>query len=93
MSTDETVSTDASPANLAILEAIESAGGLGELAKRCRVRYQAVQKWIKNGKVPAERVLDVESASGVPRSRIRPDLYPPAREEQLPQLQSGTGCA
>lgn len=35
----------------------------------------AITKWEK-GRVPAERVLDVERVTGIPRSRIRPDIYP-----------------
>ena len=34
---------------------------------------QAVSQWKQ---VPAERVLDVERATGVSRNRLRPDLYP-----------------
>ncbi|WP_354218737.1 YdaS family helix-turn-helix protein [Bradyrhizobium sp. JR7.2] len=34
---------------------------------------QAVSQWKQ---VPAERVLDVEKATGVSRHRLRPDLYP-----------------
>lgn len=66
---------------------IAGAGGLQELARKCGVRYQAVQKWRASRKVPPERVLAAESASGVARERIRPDLYPPIED----RLQSGTG--
>lgn len=39
---------------------------------------QAVAQWKQ---VPAERVLKVERVTGVPRHRLRPDLYPaPDRE-------------
>lgn len=34
---------------------------------------QAISQWKQ---VPHERVLDVERATGVPRHRLRPDLYP-----------------
>jgi DNA-binding transcriptional regulator YdaS (Cro superfamily) len=54
---------------------IKVAGGLGALAKRLRISPQAVDKWRRNG-VPAERVLTLESISGVSRSELRPDLYP-----------------
>ncbi|WP_458760518.1 transcriptional regulator [Afipia sp. TerB] len=39
---------------------------------------QAISQWKQ---VPAERVLGVERATGVPRHRLRPDLYP-APEQQ-----------
>jgi DNA-binding transcriptional regulator YdaS (Cro superfamily) len=34
---------------------------------------QAISQWKR---VPAERVLDVERATGVPRDELRPDIYP-----------------
>jgi DNA-binding transcriptional regulator YdaS (Cro superfamily) len=27
--------------------------------------------------LPAERVLDIERVTGIPRHELRPDLYPP----------------
>lgn len=60
----------------AVNRAIEAGGGLQPLAAKLGVRYQALQKWRKSGRVPAERVLSVEAASGVSRHELRPDLYP-----------------
>jgi DNA-binding transcriptional regulator YdaS (Cro superfamily) len=40
---------------------------------------QAVSQWKQ---VPAERVLDVERATGVSRHRLRPDLYPATEPER-----------
>lgn len=57
-----------------IQKAIESAGGLNCLARSLGVSYQAIQQW---DRVPAERVLAVEQASGVSRHELRPDIYPP----------------
>ena len=57
--------------------ALARTNGAYGLAKAISVSYQAVQKWRK---VPAERVHDVERASGVPRHLLRPDLYPIERE-------------
>jgi DNA-binding transcriptional regulator YdaS (Cro superfamily) len=39
------------------------------------VSYQAIQKFRE--RVPAERVLAIEAATGVPRHELRPDIYPP----------------
>jgi len=39
------------------------------------VTYQSVQDWLKKG-VPPVRVLCVETLSGIPRSQLRPDIYP-----------------
>lgn len=56
--------------------AVKAAGGLQSLAAACEVRYQAVQRWARDNKIPAERVLQVEQASGVSRHDLRPDIYP-----------------
>lgn len=52
-------------------------GKVSRLAAAMEVTYQAVRKWESNG-VPAERVLQLEAASGgrVTRYDIRPDIYP-----------------
>ena len=60
--------------------ALARANGAYGLAKAVNLSYQAIQKWRK---VPAERVHDVERASGVPRHLLRPDLYPIERERTL----------
>src|ERR1043165_6936206 len=53
-------------------EAIQAAGGVSELARRVGVSQPSVSNW---DKVPAERVLVVEAATGVDRKVLRPDLY------------------
>jgi DNA-binding transcriptional regulator YdaS (Cro superfamily) len=57
----------------ALQDAIEKAGGAGELARKLGIKPQAISQWEK---VPPLRVLEVERATGVPRHRLRPDLYP-----------------
>lgn len=57
-------------------KAIKAAGGVAKLAKKCRVSYEAVRKWKVSGKVPVERVLEVEKLSGISRHELRPDFYP-----------------
>lgn len=47
-----------------------------DLAARLGVQPPAVCKW-ERGRIPAERVLDVERVTGIPRHELRPDLYPP----------------
>lgn len=52
------------------------AGGPAGLARLLgQISSQAISQWRR---VPAERVLDVERVTGVPRSQLRPDLYPEA---------------
>jgi TorA maturation chaperone TorD len=53
-------------------EAIRVAGGVSELARRIGISQPSVSNW---NRVPAERVLDVETATGVERVVLRPDLY------------------
>lgn len=62
----------------AIHRAVLYAGGQSNLAREIGLKPQAVQRWCKSGKVPAERVLDVERvvAARVTRYELRPDLYP-----------------
>lgn len=60
----------------ALARVIEAAGGPVKLAELLGMKnYQAIQRWREIGRVPAERVLSVEAALGIPRSQIRPDLY------------------
>jgi len=53
-------------------EAIRAAGGITELARRIGISQPSVSNWER---VPAERVLSVEAATGVARGVLRPDLY------------------
>jgi DNA-binding transcriptional regulator YdaS (Cro superfamily) len=59
----------------ALSRAIEEAGGVAELARKLSISSQAVSQW---DRVPAERALEVERATGgaVTRHDLRPDLYP-----------------
>lgn len=58
--------------------AAKAAGGQSKLARLLNIKPQAVQHWCSTGKIPAERVISVESATGIPRHDLRPDLYPAA---------------
>jgi TorA maturation chaperone TorD len=53
--------------------AIRAAGGVGALARGLGISQPSVSNW---SRVPAERVVAVESLTGVPRATLRPDLYP-----------------
>lgn len=59
-----------------IEQAVEAAGGSQALAEKLGIKRQAVEKWIKHERVPAERVLAIEVATGISRYELRPDLYP-----------------
>ena len=47
------------------------------LARRLGIRSPSIAGWKKRGRVPAERVLDVERITGVSRHRLRCDIYGP----------------
>ena len=50
-----------------------------ELARRLRINRSNVSHWLRS-RVPAERVLEIERASGISRYDLRPDIYPPSPE-------------
>jgi TorA maturation chaperone TorD len=52
--------------------AIDVAGGVSELARRIGISQPSVSNW---DRVPAERVISVETATGINRAILRPDLY------------------
>ena len=73
----------------ALGKALAVVGSQAALARLCEVSHTAVWKWISEKRVlPAEQVLKVESATGVSRHDLRPDLYP--REEPPAQPSAGS---
>lgn len=59
----------------AIDRAIEAAGGATRLASALGVRVNVVTNWRARGTVPAEQVLAIESATGISRHDLRPDVF------------------
>jgi TorA maturation chaperone TorD len=53
-------------------DAIRAAGGVSPLARSIGISQPSVSNW---SRVPAERVLSVEKATGIDRAALRPDLY------------------
>lgn len=65
-----------------IARACRLAGGQTAMADEIGVSVQAVNKWMKKGKPPPERVLAIEKLvrGQVTRYELRPDIYgKPAR--------------
>lgn len=58
----------------ALLRAIEAVGGQKTLAEKLSIKSQAISQW---DRVPVGRVLTIEELSGIPRTELRPDIYPP----------------
>jgi DNA-binding transcriptional regulator YdaS (Cro superfamily) len=55
----------------------DRAGGQAALARICGRAQPTVWKWFQSLKqLPAEHVLPVEAATGVPCYLLRPDIYP-----------------
>jgi TorA maturation chaperone TorD len=52
--------------------AIDAAGGVAQLARKIGIAQPSVSNW---NRVPAQRVVVVEAATGVSRKLLRPDLY------------------
>jgi TorA maturation chaperone TorD len=53
-------------------EAIRMVGGVSELARKLGISQPSVSGWTR---VPPDRVLAVEEATGLDRATLRPDLY------------------
>ena len=63
--------------SVALQRAVEVAGSQSSMARHLGVSQHAVWRWLKEGKpLPGEHVLKVETATGVSRHDLRPDLYP-----------------
>ena len=46
-----------------------------DLAERMDVWQSTISRWL-NGRVPAERVLELEQLTNIPRKDLRTDIYP-----------------
>lgn len=69
------------PSDQAAIRAI-AVLGLGPLSRRLGISKQAVYLWKWKG-VPAERVLAVEAATGIPREELRPDIFGPPESKAV----------
>src|SRR3981081_2147360 len=55
-----------------LCHAIDAAGGVAQVARKTGIAQPTGANW---NKVPAQRVIAVEAATGVSRRHLRPDLY------------------
>jgi TorA maturation chaperone TorD len=53
-------------------DAIRAVGGVSELARRIGISQPSVSNW---DRIPAERVVSIESITGINRAILRPDLF------------------
>ena len=56
----------------ALEEHLSHRGAVAHLARELGISHAAIRQW---GRVPAERVVEVERITGIPREALRPDLY------------------
>ena len=69
-------------------KAVEAMGSMVALASALGRHRQAVYRWPR---VPAERVIEIEHLTGVPREELRPDLYlAPRPKRAVPRATSRT---
>jgi len=64
-------------------EAIRAADGVGELARHIGISQPSVSNWTR---VPADRVVAVEAATGVDRAVLRPDLFVTQATDSLDEV-------
>lgn len=69
--------TDQNPQTAALQRAIDIAGGTqAALAAMLGFTQQAISEWVAAGRVSRHGAMLVETATGIPRHELRPDLYP-----------------
>lgn len=59
----------------ALCRAIDAAGSVTALARAINTTPQRVANWRTRGRVPADMVLAIESATGISRHEIRADVF------------------
>lgn len=62
------------PQNKSVAEAVTRIGGAHAVASIMGVSSTAVLHWIYRN-CPAERCVELERLSGVPREQLRPDIF------------------
>ncbi len=58
------------------LELAKKFGGPTELSKLIGISRQMIYRWRR---IPAEKALAIEKATGVPKEQLRSDLWPPRK--------------
>lgn len=65
-------------------QVIQTAGGVRSLSRLLGISQPAISNWKR---VPADRILQVETVTGLPRSVIRPDLYGTMDETEIDPIE------
>lgn len=75
----------------ALDRAVESAGSQQALAQLLGIKPPSISGWYDRRRVPAERCIAIEQATGVSRHQLRPDVFGPEpriQGEALAQLRA-----
>lgn len=76
---------DETAAFVALERAIERVGSQRSLARLLNISQQSVSGWVKRGSpLPPKHVLAVETATGISRHDLRPDIYPIETPKPVP---------
>ncbi len=76
------------PSGAGLDDAISAVGGMEAFQAALGVARRTVFLWKQSG-IPAERVPEIEAATGVSRHRLRPDLWPEAASVALDPVTEG----
>jgi hypothetical protein len=68
----------AEPMDEALQAVITVMGGRVELARSLGLKYRSVLDWRR---VPVERLIQIERITGIPRQRLRPDVFEGAEKD------------
>ena len=60
----------------ALRDAVDEAGSLSELGRRCGCKHSTIIMALKGKSISAELAFKVAAATAVPLNRLRPDLWP-----------------
>lgn len=60
--------------DIGIEKAVKAKGSIAALARAIGITRAAICQW---DRIPADRIVEIERLTGVPRSELRPDLYAP----------------
>jgi DNA-binding transcriptional regulator YdaS (Cro superfamily) len=77
--------------NESLRKACELAGGQKPLADKIGTSQAQIWFWLNQSKrgVPAEFVIPIETATGVSRHELRPDIFPESRRAEADSAESG----
>ncbi len=80
----------------ALDRAVQSAGSQQALAQLLGIKPPSVSGWYDRRRVPAERCIAIELATGVSRHQLRPDVFGPdpacPTSERTEQLRAEIDC-